>query len=254
MDEQTPTIETAVPETEEAKPAVQDTPEFKEAVQSAVLAMVPTLLGEIQAARGGAPENSEKATDDKAFAERLAMAISELTDQGTGRKRVAPEIIESRAKARTRMTTLIIQARANGIVPSYQLRNKVYLDEVLVDPVWVDANRQAQPTVIDWPGVPNEAMVPTNDAAKGIYEAFAESIGSVAPEHRLPEDKLGVTPNGLVVRNGAVQARREVGTILDGGVREGEGLRLHHKAEGPTKHKEIRVLGSVAQPARVGVV
>lgn len=241
-----------LPPAETPATPIQELPEFKAAVQEAVLAMVPALLTQLGEARGEAPDTA-KSNDDKAFAEKLAMAISELTDQGTGRKRVAPEIIEARSKARARMTALIIEARAAGLVPSYQLRNKVYLDEVLVDPVWVDANRQAQPTVIDWPGVPNEAMSPANDVAEGIYAAFSESIGSVAPEHRIPEERLGITPNGLVVRNGAVQAKRDIGNIVNSGAPIGEGLRLKHKEAGPTQHKEIRVLGSVAAPARVGV-
>lgn len=230
---------------------LQETPEFRKAVEEAVVSMVPALVAQLSAARG------EPASGDQAFAEKLAMAISELSDQGTGRKRVAPEIIEQRAKARTRMAELIVEARAAGLAPTYQLVNKVYLDEVLVDPIYMDpATKAARPVEIDWPGVPNQAMSPVNDVAKGIHAAFMESIGSVVSaagvSHALPgPDRLGVTPNGLVVRNGAVQQRREIGSL---GTQPsgGEGLRLHHKEAAPTVHKEIRVLGTVAAPARVG--
>lgn len=224
-----------------------ETPEFKAALQEAVAQIVPDLLAQLSAARG-AP-----ASGDAAFADQIAMAIAQLTDQGTGRKRVAPEIIAQRARARERMTKLIVEARANGLVPTYQLRNKVYLDEVLVDPVYVDpATKSVTPVQIDWPGVPSEAMAPVNDVARSIHGAFMESIGSV--ETGIPEDRLGVTAGGLVVKNGAVQPRRELGSLDGQPPSGGEGLRLRHKELAPAQHKTINVLGTVAAPARVGVL
>lgn len=229
--------------------------EFDAKVEERVLSLVPTLVAQMQAARGDTPaasieQPSVANSSDMAFAEKLAMAISQLTDQGTGRRRVAPEIIEQRAKAREKMGHLIIKARAEGLMPSYKLRNKVYLDEVLVDPVYMDAaTKTPKPTEIDWPGVPNEAMVPVNDSAKEIYAAFMEAIGSVVKV--VSEDTFGVTVNGLVVKNGAVQPRR----ALPSGDHQAtsQGLNIKHKQNVPVEQREVRVLGTVAPPARMGM-
>jgi len=151
------------------------------------------------------------------------------------------------------MLDLLVSARAEGRVASYELRNKVYLDEVLVDPIYMGPDKAPHPTQIDWPGVPNEAMVPINDTARDIHAAFIESIGSVVKLEGISDEKLGVTPGGLVVKGGAVQQRRELGNMGPQPDPQAEGLRLRHKDNAPGNHKTIRVLGTVAAPARVGV-
>ena len=81
-----------------------ETAEFKAAVQAAVAAALPDILAQIKgsaAAEGG----------DEGFARALAMEIAQLSDQGTGRKRVAPEVIAARDAARKRMVTLIAEAQ-----------------------------------------------------------------------------------------------------------------------------------------------
>lgn len=236
-----------VPNSKENYPVFERDADFQNAVNEAVARAIPGIVAQLSKARGTADR------DDSTFAEGLAMAIAQLTDQGTGRKRVAPEIVEARAKARERMTGLIVEARAAGEIPSYQLRNKVYLDEVLVDPLYVDpATKNQKPTEIDWPGVPNEAMIPINDTAKEIHKAFIESIGSIAPEHQVAGKPFAVTAGGLVVKGGS-SALRQVTAFREHENVASEGLRIRGR-EAPGKHKEIRVLGTVHEPARVGAV
>jgi hypothetical protein len=230
---------------------ITETPEFHKAVADAVAKAIPDIVAHLSAIRG-AP-----AGDDKAFAEGLAMAIAALTDQGTGRKRVAPEIVEQRSKARTRMAELLIAAKAENRIPSYRLTNKVYLDEVLVDPIYIDpASKSQKPTEIDWPGVPSEAMIPINDVAREIHAAFCLSIGSVAKEHLIAEKPFAVTANGLVVKSGGLALRPASVLGMNPEAQQqatGEGLRIKGRGTGiPGEHKEVRVLGTVAAPARVG--
>jgi len=141
--------------------------------------------------------------------QQLALAISELTTQGTGKVRVAPEVLMQREKARKRMIDLIITARAEKKTPSYQLRNKIFINERLIEPFWINSAHQSMPTEIDFWGVPNDAMVPINETAKEIFQAFKDSVGVVhgvkGVESGLPsDDTLGITRGGLVVRNSAV--------------------------------------------------
>jgi hypothetical protein len=228
---------------------ITESPEFKAAVAAAAADAVQGIMAALTAGREvhGTAELPAASIDNK-FAEGLAMALAQLTDQGTGRKRVAPEVVRQRAEARSLMENLIIQARAEGRVPRYQLRNKVYLDEVMVDPNWVNpASKAVEKTEIEWPGVPNEAMVPMNEVAKEIFAAYIESIGSVISV--VPAVPQYVTPNGLTI-NGRAPARRGTNlTSTDQAAPVGQGLRVAHK-DVPGQYREINVLGTIAPPAR----
>ena len=231
---------------------IEETPQFANAVASAVEKALPALraqiLGNLANARTDIGTGPAEAPGDRAFAESIAMAIASLTDQGTGRKRVAPEIVQQRLVARERMTNLIIEARATGQVPEYNLRNKVYLDELLVEPVWIAPDHTQRQTLIQWSSVPNEAMIPANDVAKAIHSAFMDSIGSVekpAPEAAL----MSITAGGLVVRSGS-RAMRPLAAL---GTQEHQptegGLNVPHRNR-PGQFVEKRILGTVMEPAR----
>jgi hypothetical protein len=227
---------------------ITESPEFKAKVAEAAAEAVKGILGTLQLGREShGTADAPAASIDNKFAEGLAMALAQLTDQGTGRKRVAPELMRKRAEARELMENLLIEARASGKVPKYTLRNKVYLDETLVDPMWLNpATKIAEPTVIEWPGVPNEVMSPENEVAKDIHGAYMESIGSVVKV--VTELPAYMTPNGLTV-NGRAPARR----TNNNGVGEapvGQGLKRPQMDAPGNGDKLINVLGTVAAPAR----
>lgn len=231
---------------------ITETAEFKDAVSAAASKAAAEILASLQANQGGQTKQG-----DANFAEGLALAIAQLSSQGTGRaKPVAPEVLKARTDARERMTELIVAARARGDVPTYELRNKVYLSEVLIDPVYIDpATKEQRPTSIDWQGVPSEAMIPTNEIAKAIHEAFSNSIGVVTIDSTkfIKPEHFSVTGQGLVVRGGSQALRpMHVGNGQQGDPNADDGLRVHGRG-GQGKTKTINVLGSVAAPARVGV-
>lgn len=234
-------------------PAITDTPEFRQAVADAVAQTIPALKEQILAhltdARGttAAPAASD-GTADHAFANALAMSLAQLTDQGTGRKRVAPEILRARSEHRDRMTKLIIDARASGAIPVYSLKNKCYLDEVMIEPFYIASDHTQRPTEIEWSGVPNEAMVPVNDIAQQIHAEFVGSIGSLAKDDNLPERELKVTPGGVVIK-GRPMARNTAKNSVNQPAANSEGLRIRHK-DAPGQFKETRILGTVMAPAR----
>jgi hypothetical protein len=229
--------------------ALTEAPEFKAAVSAAVSAEVSKILDTLKGS------GSSLSSGDQKFAENLAMAFATLSEQGTGRKYVAPEILRTRAEARERMFDLIVKARKEKRAATYQVVAKTYLDNQMVEPLWVDSSHIAQPTEIDWPGVPNDAMKPMNDTAQEIHAAFLESVGSKAKivlpaggEADAPDpsqDGYGVTAKGLVVRGGAVpRQNREASPPVNE-----EGLAVLHKNQ-PGRSKEINVLGTIAAPAR----
>jgi hypothetical protein len=236
-----------------------ETPEFKSAVVAAAAQVVAEvrasmrdeLLVELRALQGASGKVED--ASDKNWVSSLAMEISQLTDQGTGRRRVPPDVLKARADARDRMVKAILKARAEGEVPVYRVIAKTQLDNMLVDPFWVARDHSVQPTEIDWPGIPNEAMQPINEPAKAIFKAFKDSIGTA--DYKRPEEALGVTLGGVVVHGRAVPSKRAVngtgapgiGAGFDADAREGD-LRLHHKGESGQMVK-TRVLGTIVPPA-----
>ena len=191
----------------EQEAAMTQSPAFQAAVSAAVQQAIGPMLAQLTTARVAA--GTEPQPGDKNMMQELALAISELTTQGSGKVRVAPEIMMKREQARERMINLIIAARAEKKVVTYQLRNKIVLNERLIEPIWSNSANQAVPTEIDFWGIPNDAMVPVSDAAKEIVQAFKDSVGNVhgvkGVENGLPsDDRLALTRGGLVVRNGAI--------------------------------------------------
>lgn len=241
--------------------------EFKSLLSAGIAEGVATAMAQLaphlEAARGKAIAGR----DDGSMMQELAMAISELTTQGTGRVRVSPEVLMRREQAREKMMGLITEARAEKKVPTYRLRHKIYLNERLIEPFWQHpATKAIENTEIDFWGIPNDAMVPVNDAAKEIYEAYRDSIGIVHGARGVsnllpPEDKLSVTQNGLVIRNSANAAMNVHSTperpvfagpmksAYEEGDKDSQPLVIKQDAR-TGQYKDVAVLGTIAPPAR----
>lgn len=253
----TPLPEEAMKQDEGAPPAASktDTPEFRKAVADAAAEafanMRVQLLAELARMREEAgPETTHTSGPaDQSWMQALAMSIADISHQGTGRKPVAPQVIKAREEARETMFQRIADARSKGLVPTYELRNKIYIDEQLIEPMFTTADHIARPTVIDYPGVPNEAMKPVNQPAQGIYDAFMASIGT--SEKVIDDSPLYVTTGGVVV-HGRPPARRSNGPAEAQSVGNGQidgGLRVKHR-DAPGQFVETNILGTIANPAR----
>lgn len=225
---------------------VTETPEFKAALDEAVSKGVSNILEQLKVA-----QNGESRPGDATWAEGLALAIAQLSHQGVGKaKPVDPTLLKQREGASVRMLAAIVDARARGDIPVYALRNKVYLDERLIDPVVIDSKTHEQaPTQIGWPGVPNSAMIPVNEAAKLIHKEFSDSIGVVVIEHskHIKPEVYSVTKEGRVIRAASLATRPQVNAESNP-----DGVQVLNARGGGGKSKEINVLGTVAAPARVG--
>ena len=251
---------------------ITDTPEFKTALDAAVSAALPAaveaavakLSDELRALRQTAgTEDAADAPGDTKWLRQLAMAIAEVSDQGTNRKRVAPEILAKREAARQRMGRLILEARAQSLEPEYRLIGQVYLAEEKLDPFYSDpATKRILPRDIVWTGPPNEAMRPLNDTAFGIFEAFMESIGGNSdnadwrPKRgdvsgKAPVNLNGawVTERGLYIKGASAAQRRTVGSLPDSNTPAPQDTLIARRHNDPTA-AEVRVLGSVHPPAR----
>lgn len=249
---------------------VTETPEFKAALSVAVDSAMQKIVGQLATARAkSGTTDSDPADPDMKWMRQLAMAMAEISDQGTSRKRVAPEVLAKRAEARDHMATLIVEARAKKLKPDYRLVAQVQLNDPktgprLLQPFRIDKDKRAVPVEIYWSGVPNEAMRPLNDTAKAIYRAFMESIGGntdMIKDGNFPADMraVSVTQGGLVVKGEMSGQRRTVSNLGDpvddeitkiaGEIEHEESLIEEKPLNDPTR-EFVPVLGTVHPPAR----
>lgn len=220
-------------------------PEGQAAIAAIVARATEQYASELNVKRAEAGTSAQPG--DMAIVRSLAVAINELN--GQGKKVVPAEVMESRRNARIRMEELILHARATEQTPEYELKMPVYLDEVLVPPIYRDSNKMQKRTRIEWPRVPNEAMIPANAVARDIFGAFMESISGATPNVMsgqrpvLPDEQR---PDGLRVLTQS-QQHREAPHV--GKPRGDAGLRVVGR-HGEGEIIETNVLGSVAAPAR----
>lgn len=211
-------------------------PEIQSAIASAVAEATARIIADIETKRAAMGTSAASSgQSDSSLARTLAVELANLADQGSHRKRIDPAILESRREARDRMTGFIIDARAANEIPEYELKRAVYLDEILVAPTYVGNDRRQRRTRIEWPGIPNEAMLPKNVVAERIFAAFMDSIGGLSP---------------FVNKKSEIEVEREA-------VRKGGGLNVMHKPalyEAPPVGKprggEMRILGR-SQPGEI---
>lgn len=236
-----------------------NSPEFKAAVDAAAAAATQRVLEGLALARNSNPDGDTTALEG--FAKGLALSFAELADQGSNRKRVAPEIVARREAARSRMFDLLIRGNANGwpVKPEYRVVSETYLNEQLVKPYRSDpATKKVEPVEIFWTGAPNECMRPLNEPAREIYEEYMLSIGGptvVAKNSKgetLATDgrAVTVTPGGLIIK-GQESARRTVSNLADSNnanpFNDSLGMKGFHNDPRAT---EVHVLGTVAPPAK----
>ena len=242
---------------EEAKKTIVETPEFKAAVAAEVKAAVSEVLLSMRHDAATLPEN---AIFTRLF-EQMGLTIAQIADQGTNRKRVAPEVLAARAAAQEKMGKLI---EASRILPKeerplYRLVAKVYLKEQIIDPMTQTGDKRMVPTRIVWTGAPNEAMRPINDSAKAIYQEFVKSIGGTAEMRAAPP--AWMTNSGLVIVGAGPTTAGAHGMAIGpipldedivpdtGNGASGDENELAVLDQNDPRAPEIHVLGTIAPPA-----
>jgi len=170
-------------------------PEFQKAVNDAVQEALAKIASIGQPA--GVP------TDMKSLFSQMAMSMAEIADQGTNRKKVAPEILAQRAAAAKECEDLVLAARARDEKPEYRVRAPIYFNERWISPYRRMPDKSTQAREIVWTGIPNDALVPINDAAIAIYAAFRRSVGMPEKVKGADNRPYWVTAGGLTVKGDA---------------------------------------------------
>ncbi|MEI6281978.1 MAG: hypothetical protein WCP82_04575 [Alphaproteobacteria bacterium] len=237
------------------KPVDTASPEFQRAVavaaEAAVAAALPAIMAKMASLRGVAPDALN--SDDTGLANKLAAAIGEMNDAQSGRKRLTPDEIRTRAEGRDLLTELILKAKDDPEnKPHYRVVAKTYLTDYVIEPYQNnDATKSVEPTMIDWDGVPNDCLLPANDKAFAIFDAFRQAIGGETAVDADMASKLdgrayGITQGGLVVKGLSSAQRRDVTTLEPGSTTNVTGIR------GPNdpRAKNVNVLGTIAEAAK----
>ena len=214
--------------------AILQTPEAQKLIAEAAAKAV----GEIARAQGNAL-NGESA---ESVLSKMALAIAEISHQGSGRVRpVAPEVMAQRQEASRKLHALLAEvgshvkrAKDNDDteamkkwMPRYQVVAKIFFNEQFIEP-FTRAPRPGDPpipSIITWSGPPNDALVPLNDIAKRLKQLFKESVGTaaklepisgpnggqVAPDRR----QYWMTFEGRVVQGSAPPRARVLDALSD---------------------------------------
>lgn len=197
----------------------------------------------------------------------LALEIGKVSDQGTDRKRVAPEELAARAAAYERMGVLLTAAQANKdpkTWPMYKLIGKVQLNDHVIEPLRRTGKNDVEQVVIYHCSQPNVAMRPVNDSAKAVYREWVRYLGGSESANSIaPQQALWLTQKGTVLANGAPATARGAGLeytpepiIIDGEQMPSTKLMQTTELISPTDPRatEFNVLGTIADTAKVGMV
>ena len=229
-------------------PSFTETPEFRAAVDRAVNEAAPKIaaltIAELATkSSGGLP------TDVKALLDGLALAIAEMSHQGSPRdKPVDPAVLAERRAGQERMDALIAEARAlprgDPRRPKYKTRSKQNLSDHMIDP-WRrnSATKKAIPVEFRWLGEPNDAMIPLNEMAERIYVEFRASRGNKKEYEKQVRRQAWLSDGGLLIE-GTPPMRREVGSLNS----ENDVLDIGDPYDPNASH--VRVLGTIHKPAR----
>jgi len=235
-----------------ARKKVIDTPEFKNAVEAAVAAAMSGTVDKLAALSGdAAPASSGNAADQLALIlDKLSINLQALNNQGVRNKPLSPAELQKRENAQERLIDLLATARAlpQAEWPKYQLIAKAYISERLIEPFYKrDSKGPAVRTEIAYTGVPNDAMVPVDDSAKLIFNAWRETTGGQTVLVPTADNRpLHVTAAGLVVRGDPPKR-----STMAAPAEEAEGiLALSNDHTQP----EVAVLGTVAKKARTNAL
>lgn len=227
--------------------------EIKQEAQSMAKEMVPDLVRAIMEATGGNRPAGAAAGPafDVESAQILAVAIAGASDPGNKSRRVSPEVLEARKAAHDELIQLLATAWAQSggdvrseHMPLYTVTSKCFLKERKIEPKFFNVRtKELQDMVIAWPQIPNEAMVPHNQAATNIHAKFLESIGSMGG--RVHPAAAFVISGDKMMRTVPVTAQVHVEQPMDS---------FDPRMTIPTGGKSqtrINVLGTIAPPAVV---
>lgn len=230
------------------RPKVTETPEFDQAVQRALETKLAEFERRLLASVPAVSSNGDVMAE---ILDRLSVNMQAVAQQGDRRKPLTAEEIRKREDSYERMKGLILASREPGAErPEYKVVGKLYLQERFIEPFRLDpATKQQVHNVIAWTGEPSEGMVPLNETAKAIFDAWLGYTGGRSGLVPTADNRpLWVTAAGLTVRGDPPKRRTAMDQDYSGG--DGSELRVSNDPMSET----VAVLGTVAPRARQNTI
>lgn len=203
----------------------------------------------------GAAPSAANPNADRTLAENLAHAMLQAT--GTPAKRAAmltPEEKADRESAWNEMVGVLTELHARAVVPIYRVTQETFLGETMIYRQWQDpVTKQMRDQELNWPGIPNQAMVPMPvagreadrvqlEAGQKVYELYLRWIGHDPGVNR--NAPLPFVVDGKAILRGNATAPAPVAAASAPGF---DPRRLGTA----TGVQSIPILGTVAAPAVV---
>lgn len=246
-------------------PNFTETKEFQDAVSAAASKAATEAFAKLRETMEK-PETLDGMADrDASLMRGLQEALSGLVNMSSGRKVEAPYVTMKREEAGKNLVELVWSVNkeilaayrrredTSLLTPTYKVIMKQYLDEQFVEPYTKKPGEPlAQATEIEYRGIPNEGLVPTNKIAKRIHALWREFSGRPEIVPTADNRDYHVTHGGMVIK-GAPARKNHVG----------DGRRsLDHFSFNESLTEDdigspndpnaplVRVLGKTAAPAR----
>lgn len=223
---------------------IAETPEFKAAVEAATAQAVTAALATLKGAA---------APSDGGDLSKLAHALAEITNQGSGKVIVDPLEMKRRAEAEARMLKHIEDAAAAGEDPHYRVIDTVYLVDQIIQPYVQGPGGKPIPQKISWSGPPSLALKPLNAWAQKIHSSFLDSIGQ---KEVVDAPKLFMTGKGLLIHSVAsetLRTHRALDNSDDEIIPASRGVAGRDdddiSGNSDPRNKTRHVLGTIADPA-----
>lgn len=218
----------------------------EERIQSLIPSIVAAAVTQIGNLRGaeGSPVSASAESHDA-----LAHAIARAADPANTRNIIAPEELKKRESARIEMLDMLAtyheayRAGDENAMPVYKVIRKVVFAETLIEPQYHDpVSKQMVDQEVNWPSIPNQALLPVNEAAQQIHSAFLRSIGE-QPLDISKEAAPWVLSANKIMRGRAGTERPEV--------QEAGPIDVRRSLPGMKQTRQA-VLGTLAAPAVIG--
>lgn len=224
--------------------------EINEEAQKRVLAMIPEVIATL-AGKADTSGVSELKGSDRSLIESLAAAFVRQANPKGKNLPVDPVVAQARKEARRRMIAILERAKANGDVPIYIVKAKMFLNNTKIDPEFRnEGTKKFHATKIRWDRTPNQAMVPVNEIAKEVFAEYERSIGSPNVEGmpdapwKNPKSPWVHSPSGIVLAPPVDELPEMQELSASHGKRLFDDPRIETSAGAP--RRETAVLGTIA--------
>lgn len=247
---------------------MSETPEFQMELAKATTEIHDKVMAEVKAMMAGVASVGQ-GSDIKELARAIALSNAEIADQGTNRKRVAPEILESQHQSFLKMHALLEKAQSlpASKQPRYAVAAKVYVGDRLIEPYQRLSGGRVEQTRILFLSAPNLGLKPINEAAKEIYDAFVGSLSAretsitgwggskFSTPNEVNAPPVWMTKNGAVISSPTATAL-EHDQVMTPEIGDGDnGPQAEEQmAMDDPRRRTINVLGNIAPPAQRGQI